>query len=96
VEDNVADNTEDFEEKLANLIPDVPPESEEEQLALQNRLLEISREFEEIAESVEEMTQAMLESFGLTEAELDALTRDSMKEEYKSPATAGLFSFKRH
>lgn len=77
----MADNTEALEEKLANLIPDVPPESEEEQLALQNRLLEISREFEEIAESVEEMTQAMLESFGLTEAELDALTNDSMKEE---------------
>lgn len=77
----MADNTEDLEEKLANLIPEVPPESEEAQLALQNRLLEISREFEEIAESVEEMTQAMLESFGLTEAELDALTNNSTSEE---------------
>lgn len=77
----MADNTEDLEARLANLIPEVPPESEAEQLALQNRLLEISREFEEIAESVEEMTQAMLESFGLTEAELDALTEDLNKEE---------------
>lgn len=77
----MADNTEDLEARLASLIPDVPPESEEEQLALQNRLLEISREFEEIAESVEEMTQAMLESFGLTEAELDALINNSTSEE---------------
>lgn len=77
----MADNTEDLEARLASLIPEVPPESEAEQLALQNRLLEISREFEEIAESVEEMTQAMLESFGLTEAELDALTEDLNKEE---------------
>ena len=74
------DNTEDLEARLSSLIPEVPPESDEERLALQNRLLEISREFEEIAESVEEMTQAMLESFGFTEAELDALINDSAPE----------------
>lgn len=76
----MADNTEDLEARFAGLIPEVPPESEAEQLVLQNRLLEISREFEEIAQSVEEMTQAMLEAFGLTEAELDALTTNSTQE----------------
>lgn len=70
----MADNTEDLEQRLANLIPDTPPESEAERAALQERLMEISREFEEIAEIVEEMTQAMMDSFGLTEEQLNALT----------------------
>jgi hypothetical protein len=77
----VADNTEDLEARLANLIPDAPPESEAERLALQNRLLEISQEFEEIAEAVEEMTQAMLESFGLTEEQLAELLDESAPQE---------------
>lgn len=75
----MADNTEDLEQRLANLIPDTPPESEAERAALQERLMEISREFEEIAEIVEEMTQAMMDSFGLTEEQLNALT-DGMDE----------------
>lgn len=66
----MADNTEDLEQRIANLIPENPPETEAEQLALQQRLQALSDEFDEIAETVEAMTQAIMESYGVTEEQL--------------------------
>lgn len=77
----MADNTEDLEKRLANLIPEQFPEDEATRLELQNRLMEISREFDELAEAVEDMTKAMLESYGLTEEELAQLTDTPLSEE---------------
>jgi hypothetical protein len=77
----MTNDTESLEARLANLIPDQLPEDEATRQALQERLMEISREFDEIAEAVEDITKAMLESYGLTEAELEQLSKTSPSEE---------------
>jgi DNA-binding protein H-NS len=76
----MTNDTESLEARLANLIPDQLPEDEATRQALQERLMEISREFDEIAEAVEDITKAMLESYGLTEAELEQLSKTSPSE----------------
>jgi hypothetical protein len=77
----MTNDTESLEARLANLIPDQLPEDEATRQALQERLMEISREFDEIAEAVEDITKAMLESYGLTEAELEQLSKTLPSEE---------------
>jgi hypothetical protein len=72
---------ETLEDRLANLIPEHPPEDEETRAALQARMMDIFTELNELAEVVEDMTRELLASYGMT---LDDIADEPLPSENDS------------
>lgn len=76
-------NDETLEDRLANLIPDQPPEDEETRAALQARMMDVFAELNDLAETVEDMTRELLAAYGMTPDDIsddDPLPADDSAE----------------